>query len=322
MLTRTSGVPPVLVSGSAPAGTYAQPDVYENSPARMIALRLGSWLLFLRVSMLHQTLVYLFKVNLRLLYLVGVPALLGLVVAGGLQRSFRGKPTWFWTGFALWMTLAVPFSSWRGGSLPLILDYYRTDLVMLFIAGGLAVTWRDCNMLMRAVAAGAVIDLVTARLFSDSSELAYRVGIQFGTVANANDFAGHLAFALPFLLWAGLAAKNFVLRAGALAGVAYGVYVILETGSRGGEVALAVAALFFLWRATMRQRLVFAVTVPIALAGLGVVVSRDTWKHLLTFSADSADAMPEAVASSQQRMYLLKQSLIYTSEHPLFGVGP
>jgi hypothetical protein len=45
---------------------------------------------FLRFSMLHQIQMYLLPVNLRLLYVVGIPTILGMLFAGGSAARSRG----------------------------------------------------------------------------------------------------------------------------------------------------------------------------------------------------------------------------------------
>jgi hypothetical protein len=128
------------------------PEVVPPDPLRSIAFHLGLLLLFLRISMLHQIQTVMMGFNFYLLYLFGIPAIIGVVAAGGLRRAFRGRPAYYWAGFAIWMFLAIPFSSYRRGSAELLLTYLRTDLIMLFVTGGLAVTWRECKQLMYAIA--------------------------------------------------------------------------------------------------------------------------------------------------------------------------
>ena len=43
--------------------------------------------------------------------------------------------------------------------------------------------------------------------------------------------------------------------------------------------------------------------------------------RILSFSEGGSNVSEEAMESSEMRRYLLKQSLIYTFEHPIFGVG-
>jgi O-antigen ligase len=280
--------------------------------------------------MVHQIQSYLMGVNLYLLYLMAVPALGAVVFTGGIKRSFEGSPALCWTLFAGWMLLATPFSTWPGGSFGLFLDYIRTDLPVLFVIAGLTLNWRDFKVLMTVIAAAAAINVLSSRIFQGTDSFGGRVGLQIGTVGNPNDYAAHLLLVLPFLLWFILTPRWFVLRILATLPFAYGLYLILATASRGAAIGLACAALlFFLW-GTGRQRTAMILIGPIALAALAVAVPGDALKRIRSFSFSDAGESPEsdasvsaeALESTAAREYLLKTSLLYMVENPLFGVGP
>jgi O-antigen ligase len=269
--------------------------------------------------MLHQVQHYLMDVNLRLLYFVGIPALFGLVMTGGIQRAFRGRPAYYWTAFTVWVAMAVPFSIWKGHSFVIFAEYLRSNFVMLLVIAGLAVTWRQCRMLMYAIASAAVVNLATAKLFQRQAD--GRVSLEFGTVANSNDFAAHLLLVLPFLLWVGLSTRNIIVRIIALFGIGVGLYWILGTGSRGAFVGLAGALLFFVIRATARQRIALIALAPVGVLALATIVPRSALERIFSYSQDDTEAA-EAVQSRRSREYLFRKSLEYTLQHPVFGVGP
>ena len=296
----------------------ANPLPYD--PVRALGFNMGLALVFLRFSMLHQVQATLIGVNLRLLYVFGLPALLGLIAAGGIQRTFRGRPAFYWAGFAVCLVVATPFSIWRGGSASLVVSYLRVDFLMLFILGGLVVTWRDCRLVMCTIAWAAAFNLLTSSLFTkDSGD---RTTGAVGSLGNANDFAAHLLLVLPFLLWVTLTAKSFTVRVTAILGVTYGCLVIMRTGSRGGLVGLLAALLvFFLFYATPFQRLALVVAIPLAVLVILSSLPAPTLRRITSFTA-SADVSEEAIASSNAREYLLSKSIEYTVEHPLVGVGP
>lgn len=301
-----------------------QREAYAFSPIRTFAFSLGAAVVFLRVSMFHQTTTYLTHVNLRLLYVVGIPALAGVILAGGIQSAFRGRPAVYWVGFTFWMILAVPFSAWKGGSTTLLLGYLRGDLTLLFIVGGLALTWRECKVMMSAAALGTAAAVLCARIFTRESSAGYRTGLEFGTVNDPNDFAAHLLFALPFLLWVVFTSRSTVLRAAAMVGIGVGLYSILGSASRGGLLGLIGAGLFLLWRGTTRQRIAFLLLAPVAALGLAIVVPPRALRRITTFSASGASGpeAEEAIESAEDRRYLLKTSITYAIQHPIVGVGP
>jgi O-antigen ligase len=297
-----------------------------NNPSRIIAFTLAVCMVFIRFSYVHQIQTMLMHFNLRMLYIFGIPALLGMVLAGGIQRSFKGgQPAVYWTAFALWLPVATVFSSWKGGSAGVVMNFWRTDLPMLFMIAGLALTWRECKILMSAVAWAVVIIMLSARLFA-GEQYNYRVGLEFGSIANPNDYAAHLILVLPFLLWVVFASKNFILRILALGGVGFGLKLIIGSASRGALVAIAVDVVFLLWRGTAKQRLGFMVAGPICASAVLAFTPAATLHRLAAFSvtkssADTAEAR-EAIESSQARKYEIQKALEYIGSHPLFGVGP
>jgi O-antigen ligase len=284
-----------------------------------VPLAFGLALVFLRFSMLHQVQTLLVGVNFHLLYIVGVPALAAVLLSGGIRRSFRGRPTFCWVGFAVWLLLAVPFSYYRRGSAELVITYIRTDFLLLFVLGGLVVTWAECRKVMYVIAWAAFVNVLTGRLLSNDYNAQGRLGLTFGTISNPNDFAAHLILVLPFLLWITLSSGSFMVRAGALLGVLYGLYLVLHTGSRGALVGIAVALAFVFLRATARQRLALLVLGPVAGLMLLAFTSQVLTKRLSSFTTGEDES---AIESTRMRQYLFRQSIRYTFSHPIFGVGP
>ncbi len=309
---------PAAVSG--PVLIPVTVDHEQNNPLRMFSLSLMLALVFLRVSAFHQVQTVLMGVNLRLLYVVGIPAILGTFLCGGLQRSFRKSPAYYWTGYFIWMALACPTSTWTGESVTkTVIPYLRTNLIMLFLVAGLIIGWNECRSLLRCFAWSAVGSLLVARLFQRSAD---RFALEFGTVSNANDFAAHLLFCLPFLYWVVLTSKSMALRLICLGGIAYGVLIILQTGSRGGLLGLlAVVLALMCWGSTM-QRLALLIIIPIGCIGVVAALPHQTLNRILSFSWEDKDASAEALQSSDQRRYLLQKSVEYAFQHPIFGIGP
>jgi O-antigen ligase len=99
--------------------------------------------------------------------------------------------------------------------------------------------------------------------------------------------------------------------------------VILATASRGALVAIAVGFIYAMFIASTRQRIgMLIVACTMMLAVISFLPLR-TWQRLLSFSEanEISEASAEALLSSQSREYLLRKSLIFTVEHPIFGVG-
>jgi O-antigen ligase len=311
--------PPVL-SGSAKASAkLSHDDAHEKR--RRIFLYFVLALVFMRFSMVHQILEHLLHADIYLIYLVAIPALIGIPVTGGFKRAFEYRSAMYWTAFALWMIPTSVFSTWRGGSVSLITGYYRTEFLMLFAIGGLVTTWRECRWLMYTISAAALVNVVSFFFFRQLDENG-RTSLTFGTVANSNDYSAHLIYVLPFLLWVILITKSKYLRIAGFLVLAAALFEILAAGSRGAMLGLTTAILVFAFTTTAKLRRMVLLTAPI----LGVLVFAllpDSVRHrIFAFSANDPAATSEALESAQSREQVLRDSITFTIQHPLFGLGP
>ena len=102
--------------GWSPSPTSPVLDPNEAGGLRGIAFAAGLAMIFARFAILPELIVTALHVDLYVLYLIGPPAIIGVLLTGGVQRTYRGLPAKLWTGFFIWMALAVPTSSWMGAS--------------------------------------------------------------------------------------------------------------------------------------------------------------------------------------------------------------
>lgn len=298
-------------------------DAEVQNPARILGLAAALCLVLVRFGMLHELFTYAFGVRLFLQYVFGLPALLALVVSGGLRRTFQARTAYFWTAYALWMFVAAPFSSWKGASVRLAWAYFRSEFVLFLLIAGLVITWRECKLMLRAVACGGFLALAAGRFFQHSLNES-RVSLTFGTVGDPNDYSCVMLLMLPLMLWLGLSSKWVIARLAVLPPLAYGLYLILSMASRGAVLGLLAEVVVFLLLGTMRQRVALlilgAIIVPLAVARLPL----RTIERLTAFSRAgvSSEVGSDASESRALREYMLRQSIAYTFKNPLFGVGP
>jgi O-antigen ligase len=290
---------------------------------RSVAFNCGLILVFLRFSFLHETVTYFTGINTYVLYIFAPVALIGVVAYGGLERTFRYVPARFWLAFIVWLALAVPFSSWRGGSFTLVQTYIRLNFTMLLVTAGLAVSWVECRSLMYAIALAAIVNLVTTRLLVNQGASSDKLLLQSrGMITDPNDLAAHLLLVLPFMLFIVLRTRTPVIfRLIVAAAMAYGVFLIFRSGSRGGVVAFICTLAVILIFGSARQRLAVGIAAPGVLIILITLLPGPTWKRLTSFS-DNPEANKAAIDSSESRKYLLRKSIEFTFEKPFFGVGP
>jgi hypothetical protein len=302
------------------ADSWSESD--RLNPARRFAFWTVLALVFLRFSFAHEMLTHFTGVNLYPLYLFGLPASLGVFLTGGVRRTFQGRPAYYWMLFAVWVVVCTPFSIWKGGSIHVISIYFKANLVMLFAVAGLTFTWAECKLLMAAGASGAMVNVLSGRLF-DTRAGGERLSLEFGAIANSNDYSAHLMFVLPFVLWMVLnRGLNKLMRFLAVLVIAAGILSILRTGSRGAAVALGVDFLLIFIGASAVQRMATLFLAPLLFALLLPFVPHATLNRITSFSRSEEGASAEALESSEIRGYLLRMSITTTFKHPLFGVGP
>ena len=215
-----------------------------RSPGRGMMFFFGVALIFIRFSMIHQIIAYQFHLNLYLMYLFGIPATVIAFFSGGAARVLRYRTAVYWVVFVLWLLAAVPFSSWRGGSAGTVYLYLRSEFLMLFVVGAVAVNWRECRVVLQMIAAACAVNLLASHFFSETDSNDRLSLAQFSNVSNSNDFAGHLILVLPFLFWVALTTKSFIIKILSFLGMAWGIYLILASASRGAALAIVVAVLF------------------------------------------------------------------------------
>jgi O-antigen ligase len=293
----------------------------EANSVRKMGLKLGLALLFVRVSMIHEVITFVTGIDTKLLYIFGVPLLLTIAGSGAFGRTFQNRWNWAWIWFIGCMTISSIFSTWFGGSVSFLLVYLRTCVPLLLVTGGFAFGWEDCKKIMNTFAAAAVVNVLTSNLFSYQD--GGRMSVSFGSVANSNDLAAHLLLVMPFLLYVLIKPKTGKLvRAGSGLFLAWGLYVVVGTASRGALIALGGVALVALWKGSNPQRISLVVGGTLAAAVLIAVLPPATLNRLMSFSADSSSASEEAIASTEARTYLLNQSIDLSVHNPILGVGP
>jgi hypothetical protein len=231
-------------------------------------------------------------------------------------------------GFTFFFGASVPFSIWRGGSLPVFLDTWLLFSFVAFLAvAGLVNTYTQWRRSMTTMCIALFIFTLIANAFGTMES--GRLFLDQGKFANPNEMAQALLLGLP--LWGALMANAETLPKKVWAGgvMLLMLFTTFRTGSRGAMIAFVCMILVYFLRASILEKMKFIVfgTVIVALlVGLmpGRLVAR--YKTLVDDDVDDtqmdAGMKDSALTSTESRKVLLKHSLIFTFKHPLFGVGP
>jgi len=319
-----SPIPPVVLASSPPTTAKlpspggAHIAALEHNPLRRVAFWFGIALFFTELTVLQELADQVLGFNPYILYVLVPPAVLCGLFSESVQRTFRHRAPWYWLGFYAWMVVATPFSQWRGGSLGRVIDG-RVNLILLVVVGGLILNWKEVRIVLYTLAAAAIVNLLTARFFMNTSGGRISVAVSRFSIGNSNDLAAQLLLVLPFLLFIVMdRRRNLLVRCLPLLAIAYGLWVILGTASRGALIGLIAASLVLFVYGSARQRIAGALAVLLGaslfMALPGVTRSR--------FGTLVGERHLEALESQAARDYLFMKSLTFTAEHPLFGVGP
>jgi len=334
---RNSALAPAVAQTALPASlspgarypVRASRPVWEpDSGLRRIALYSTVCFLFVRFTFLHEILALTLGLHSYLPPLFGVPALIGVILGGGIQRVLRLKAVYLWLLFGGWLIVTVPFSSWPGNSAQAVFTYIEANLPIVLMIGGLTRSWSDLKLIIGSLACAGICNELTAEYLSRN--VGGRLELTgIVTIGNANDFAAHLLMLLPFVVFVGLS-KEYpkILRLLMLPTTLFALSFALRTGSRGAVLALALTYVVIVITGRGASRLLFALAIPVIAAMYFAVLPGELTKRFATIlspddqtAVSSGAAADEAVASADGRKYLLRRGVELTLQHPLFGVG-
>lgn len=308
---------------SAPALFQRRTDELTDVGRR---LALGLFLIYLFLIFSRITDFVLGRLHLPgFFFLMAIPAAL---MCGAWSKITWSGPLRYLTAFTLWLVAAVPFSVWRGGS------FQQVRAVMMVMAMfipilGLPAGYRDLRKMFLVVA--TAVGLFSMVSVIGGQFLAGRIAAS-GTFGNTNDLAQIILMGLPFLVFLIYDFRNnkVVAVAGVL-GLLPMVVALMKTGSRSMVLAVGVMFTLTFLKASLTAKLRLLILAGVVLAAGIVLIPRTLLLRFSTFFSPGETAnltegdyntQASALASTNERRQLLKDSLKYTIQHPIFGVGP
>lgn len=224
----------------------------------------------------------------------------------------------------LHLCLTLPFSTWPGGSTELVFENFsKVVLIALCSAAALASVERLRRVLFIQTMAISVMVLISAsgqgKVAVDSAGQVRMRGIVGGIFENPNDFAFAIAIVFPNALAFMLRTRNLFAKVfWAVVSLAM-IYVVFQTLSRGGLLALVLSVGMVLWELGIRGRR-YALIVVVAVATLGFLVAAPAQFFNRVYSI--FDMTKDETGSGWARKALLIKSWNVALQNPLFGVGP
>lgn len=232
--------------------------------------------------------------------------------------------------FSLWFVVCTAFSSWRGGSVSLLLHFWGPGVVAFIAASNLLGSTKQVRQAFFTMGfASATIAIMSVLI---ATRVQGRTAVDAGTLGNPNDLALLLLIGAPgiILFFQSNRRRQFLLRTLLLASSLLILKTVAGTASRAGLMTLLIFGVlaFLFGSSAVRWKIAvggFAAMVAfLAIAPRDALVRYSTIIPFLPSGLSSADRMEQASAeaSTDSRRMLLKDSLILTLRNPVFGVGP
>ena len=211
------------------------------------------------------------------------------------------------------LSLAAAMSPvWRGGAFWATLEFSKVLIVVLVMAMAINSAGRFRQLIL--IQAGSIAMIAGVTIWK-SHLLAGRLeGAVAGAFSDPNDLALTIILSLPLALALIFLSRNIVWKIFWSASILIMVYAVFLTGSRGGYLALAAAAVAGLWEFAIEGRRRY-------LLALAVLAGAVFWHVSGGIIAARLQGIVTPDGSVQQRQELFWRSIEVTKEHPLFGVG-
>jgi O-antigen ligase len=297
------------------------------------AFRLAYYSLLVFVFLLFSRVCDLFLNRLHIPLISSTTAAIFAVLGGGLLVALSHRVSICFLCFTAWLTLSIPFAFWKGGSFEIVTSDWYKAVLAYFLIVTLVRTYDEAARTFRTVAYALAALAGLALAFGVEQE--GRLMMPQGYFANPNELG--LAMIAGIFLWWAIAhdpKAGKMLRIVAVLLLPVLLLLVLRTGSRAGLVCVMVCLPFLLLEYSAAGKAKFLLLVAVlGLASFAFLPGSIVHRFSTFFTSTPSDADgatdpdaairdEEAIGSSNQRLYLLRSSLIMTLHNPLFGVGP
>ena len=218
------------------------------------------------------------------------------------------------------LCLALPFSTWKGGSFEVVINQFAKVVIITFVLVHATSTWARLRALMFVHVAAVLVITVVSSFGGGHGETEGRLlGAVGGIFANPNDLALNIALVLPFCVFFLRVAQNTVTRTVWLAALACIVYTVIATYSRSGFLSLVAAVSLSLWYFGVKQRR-YALLMAVMLVAISLfAIAPGRFGARMHSIVDSSLDENGSYAS---RRDLLDRSVEAALKHPIVGLGP
>jgi O-antigen ligase len=227
-----------------------------------------------------------------------------------------------------WFVLGLPFALWPGGSLRILTDVWLKTVVIFYLLTQTLVTLSRIRLLLWAIILSELV--VTGVSILGSSNVIWIGGRMSGVSLGflGWNFLGiAAAVTIPYISALFVVARSpgkILLLVAASAGM---LWMLVLTASRSGLLAVMFSvalSLILVLRTGVRGRVAGAVITGVLFTAIALA-PKVLWERMGTMW-DSSSVYGDQIAASaevskEDHIAVLKRSIQYTLEHPLFGLG-
>ena len=229
----------------------------------------------------------------------------------------------------VWFMAGVPFAYWRGGSFEVLTHTWLKTALIFFLLTQTLVSLRRIYAVLWAIILSELV--VTSYSLVASTQVRWVGDRLFGVslgILGWNFLGIAAALTIPYIAVIFISRPSFLRSCVLAAAIGSTLWMLMLTASRSGMMAVAVSVVLttvLVLRGTSRGRLLGIGMAVVLLAAL-CLAPAVFWERMGTIlSDDPSIAANEEEASAEMsensRWEVLKRSLEYTIENPVFGLG-
>jgi len=256
----------------------------------------------------------------------GLTYLLALALAG--PRLLRSRELGIVVVLTIWYIAGIPFALWRGGSLYTLLHVWLKTLFVFFLLTQTLVTLHRVRRLLWAIILSELV--ITSISIVQPSKVIWvgerMLGVNQG-ILGWNFLGIAAAVTIPFIAAIFLARQSLLQKSLLIAAFGCMMWMLMLTASRGGILSV-LFSVTLTWLLILRRSSYGRILGTGIVLGLILVISLAPavfWQRLSTvwddpeMSANRVEASAEE--SKQDHLFALTQSVQYTLDNPIFGLG-
>lgn len=251
-----------------------------------------------------------------------------LALASGSLRLLWTSELGIVAMLTVWYVAGVPFAIWRGGSLETLVHVWLKTVFIFFLMTQTLLTLSRIHKVLWAIILSELV--VTSLSIARPSSAVWvgdrLLGVNQG-ILGWNFLGVAAAVTIPYIAALFLIRRNFVLRALLAAAFASMTWMLMLTASRGGILSVGFSVLLtslLVLRSSFQGKIV-GLAIIVGLAVAVMLAPTVFWQRFATVWGDQQVSANQDAASAEEskedHLFALTQSIEYTLDHPLFGVG-